>query len=64
MTLPVPRLTATLLDPVGREPRKVIIHGDKRIRIPRNKPNAPHTCSRCDQHGHNARNKNCPGRAA
>lgn len=64
MPLPVPRLSATIAPPVRRgEAGRVTIHGAP-VEPPEPPPvnHAWHRCSRCQELGHNAKNKRCPAR--
>ena len=58
-TLPVPRLTATLLPMIGGQPREVVIHGEplwkRRIKQAPLRRGNVHHCSACGSDEHNVR---------
>lgn len=60
-TLPVPRLTATVLPAIGRAPRLVIIHGDRgwRRRLENPPTGHVHICQGCGEPGHHRGSQRC-----
>ena len=70
MTLPIPRLTATLLPAIGRQPREVVLHEgsgwERRLSRALGPPHEDRRknprCTACSQSGHNSRSPSCPER--
>lgn len=61
-TLPVPSLSAMLLEPIGKQPREVVILGtpaaERRVRQAGLRRGGVHHCSICSSTEHNVRR--CP----